>query len=431
MAGCILCTPCRTPSCHSLEDGSSTIILACAPGAVLFCAIIFLGSAIVAFASNLGENSASDAVGPFAIAIVGRFVFGLGGESLTVAQNAIVARWFKSHSLATAFAICVSFSRVGSATNFIIERPIVSQWGFPVALWTSAVFCAVSALAGVLLWFLDRRGERVRAVEKADLSGDDVALGKVTEVLQIDHILLYLICVAFYVAVFVFVQVAAVFFQLKYDISKADASIAVGIPYTVSAILSPFLGFIIDKLGYSLQLVVFACLNLAGFHLSLYYLDIPPIASMVWLGATYSVAAASIWPMVALIVEEDTLATAYGLMTAIQNLGLAVAPLISGMILEGSGPLLDKYLRLELLFTGCAIFAVILCLILGIVDSRRDGILISSSKEVEKIRACKVKAKSSTALHPEEIIISPRTHTTLRTNYLRLLNIQHTYQGSR
>jgi hypothetical protein len=54
--------------------------------------------------------------------------------------------------------------------------------------------------------------------------GKEAALGKVTEVLQIDHILLYLICVAFYVAVFVFVQVAAVFFQLKYDISKADAS---------------------------------------------------------------------------------------------------------------------------------------------------------------------------------------------------------------
>merc|ERR1712224_997337 len=120
-----------------------------------------------------------------------------------------------------------------------------------------------------------------------------------------------------------------------------------GIPYTVSAILSPFLGFIIDKLGYSLQLVVLACLNLAGFHLSLYYLAIPPFASMVWLGATYSVAAASIWPMVALIVDEDSLATAYGLMTAIQNLGLAVAPIISGLILEGSGALLDKYLRLE------------------------------------------------------------------------------------
>ena len=44
----------------------------------------------------------------------------------------------------------------------------------------------------------------------------------------------------------------------------------------------------------------------------------------------------------------DLLGTAYGLMTSIQNLGLAVAPLLVGKLLEtakqGDNPTLDQYL---------------------------------------------------------------------------------------
>ena len=44
--------------------------------------------------------------------------------------------------------------------------------------------------------------------------------------------------------------------------------------------------------------------------------------------------AASLWPMVAIIVDLKQLGTAYGLMTALQNLGLAVAPLVIGPLVE-------------------------------------------------------------------------------------------------
>ena len=63
----------------------------------------------------------------FMLIIIGRTVFGLGGESVSVAQSAITARWFKGAELATAFGIALSFSRVGSAANFDISPSVAGN----------------------------------------------------------------------------------------------------------------------------------------------------------------------------------------------------------------------------------------------------------------------------------------------------------------
>jgi MFS family permease len=55
--------------------------------------------------------------------------------------------------------------------------------------------------------------------------------------------------------VFVFITIASSFFQRKYALTPTQANHYVALPYTVSAIISPFLGFIIDSIGYSAQWV--------------------------------------------------------------------------------------------------------------------------------------------------------------------------------
>jgi hypothetical protein len=242
--------------------------------AIIFCALIALGTAIVALSATLTFPHGS--MMPFYIAIAGRFVFGLGGESLTVTQNTFVARWFSGRELATAFAICLSFSRIGSALNFAIEKPIENRFGFSYALWASAVMCVVSTVAGVVLSGLDNMGEQARVVGKhkrkydedgvemvegvdeggaAEEEDDDANWRDVGKVLRCREVLMYGICMLFYVAVFVFITIASSFFQRKYALTPTQANHYVALPYTVSAIISPFLGFIIDSIGYSAQWV--------------------------------------------------------------------------------------------------------------------------------------------------------------------------------
>ena len=60
------------------------------------------------------------------IMILGRFVFGLGGECMTVAQSAIVSQWFKGNELQFAFGVNLSVARVGSFINGPVVTAIAS-----------------------------------------------------------------------------------------------------------------------------------------------------------------------------------------------------------------------------------------------------------------------------------------------------------------
>lgn len=60
------------------------------------------------------------------------------------------------------------------------------------------------------------------------------------------------------------------------------------------------------------------------------------------MGIGYSVLACALWPMVAMVIPEHQLGTAYGVMQAVQNLGLAVVPLIAGAINDHGGFIMSE-----------------------------------------------------------------------------------------
>ena len=53
-----------------------------------------------------------------------RFVFGIGGESLAVAQNTYASVWFKGDILNMVFGLQTSIARVGSTVNFQVVGPL-------------------------------------------------------------------------------------------------------------------------------------------------------------------------------------------------------------------------------------------------------------------------------------------------------------------
>ena len=80
-------------------------------GIMIFTTILTLGQGIF----MIGGYKKS-----FGIMLAGRVVFGLGGESMSVAQSAIVSKWFKGKELAMALGLNISISRLGSVVNGIV-----------------------------------------------------------------------------------------------------------------------------------------------------------------------------------------------------------------------------------------------------------------------------------------------------------------------
>ena len=66
-----------------------------------------------------------------------------------------------------------------------------------------------------------------------------------------------------------------------------------------------------------------AAATLAGVHLALGFSRAAPVAPLVFQGIAYSIYASALWPSMPLVMREDQLGSAYGLITAVQNLGLA------------------------------------------------------------------------------------------------------------
>jgi nitrate/nitrite transporter NarK len=59
--------------------------------------------------------------------LLGRIVFGLGGESLNICQNAMIVKWFFKSQIALPLGLTISISRLGSVLNDVFSPRLVSN----------------------------------------------------------------------------------------------------------------------------------------------------------------------------------------------------------------------------------------------------------------------------------------------------------------
>ena len=116
--------------------------------------------------------------------------------------------------------------------------------------------------------------------------------------------------------------------------------------YFVSSFFSIFAGKIVDKTGSYLFFIMISTLSMILTHCCIAFTYLSPYLCSSAIGIIYAFAAGSIWPIVSVVVEgEDRVATAYGIMQSIQNLGLALANLFVGSVIDKYG-----YFVLEIIF---------------------------------------------------------------------------------
>ena len=108
--------------------------------------------------------------------LAGRVLFGLGGESMSVAQSAIVSKWFKGKELAMALGLNLSISRLGSVINGIVIPRIYNDdhmdtLGF--ALLIGFFVCIFSLICAFLLTAMDKLADKKDGVDDSKVTNDD------------------------------------------------------------------------------------------------------------------------------------------------------------------------------------------------------------------------------------------------------------------
>lgn len=118
-----------------------------------------------------------------------------------------------------------------------------------------------------------------------------------------------------------------------------QANYLLSIPYLLSAILSPFLGGVIDATGGRAFVCLASGLILVLVHALLGYSSVTAYVPLVGQGVAYSMFAAALWPSVPYLVPEKSVGIAYGVVTSVQNVGLAGIPLLVSVVYSASGNL--------------------------------------------------------------------------------------------
>ncbi len=345
---------------------------------LLFSSLIFLGAVMVAMARSKW------------MLFGGRLIFGAGSESLIVVQSAIISRWFKGKEMAMAFGIALTISRVGTLFSFNTEELIASYSGsFRTALWAAALLCLFSVLCNLVFNLLDRHGERILALPRPQ-AGDMIVFSDIKKFTS-SFWFVVLLCVTFYSAIFPFTALATDMFHDKWGLPLVSASsgsflsqvffnfthmfsTAPGITSIViaaSMIFAPFAGDLVDRIGRRASLMVLGSLILIPAHLLMGITQWSPIPMMIMLGAAFVLVPAAMWPSVPLVVDEKRVGTAFGLMTAIQNMGLGLFPYLNGKLRDLTG----TYTATQVMFAGLGVAGLIFAFLLLRSDKRLGGVL--------------------------------------------------------
>lgn len=309
-------------------------VLGLRKGLMLFTTLVLLGQAIF----NIGVWQVS-----YPTMLAGRFVFGLGGESLSVAQSAYVARWFRSgRGMALAFGITISFSRVGSSLNFLLSPRIAKNESVPLSVGFGTALCILSFLCCIALVIADKYGEDKKLVLpeeiKKDKDGGSIFRWEDVKILGIRFWIATALCVTVYCSMFPFIGIVKNFFEVKYGVSSDTAGTWTSAYQFTCAGGSTVIGLAVDKTGRFAHWMLLAALLFTGSHAIFWLWKPEPIAMMMLMGVAYSFLAASLWPAVPYVLKTKETGIAFGVMTALQNSGLAIWPLISGAILDAFTP---------------------------------------------------------------------------------------------
>jgi MFS family permease len=316
----------------------------------IFSVLVMIGGIVTALKGNIYSMA------------IGRFIFGIGAESMIVAITTIIARWFKGKDLSFAFGLNLTVARLGSfmALNSPTwAKNLYNTWQKPLLI---TIVAGVSAVMFIVIYYLMDR----YAVKKYDIPKD----GKqdkieFREIFKFGSSFWFItaLCVTFYSAMFPFQTFAIKFFQEVHNTTREVGGNLSSMLTLAAMIFTPLFGLLADRIGRRATLMMFGSLLIIPVYLVMAYkadlaapfgihgsisinidffdihsnIPIYLLIPMSMMGIAFSLIPAVMWPSVALITDKSKLGTAYGLMTMIQNIGLFSFNLLIGIANDISG----------------------------------------------------------------------------------------------
>jgi MFS family permease len=351
-------------------------------GGLKFYALTFVD--VTSVVSVFGFNVPTTAM----LAYVGFAIFGIGVEMAGITVSKTIVKWFKGKELALAMGLEMAVARLGVFAVFRLSPVFAENGGVSSSVMWGCAFLCVGFLTFFIYTFMDRKLDKQLGAKNAAGGEDEFKISDLGKIMSNPGFLAIAgLCVLFYSAIFPFQKFATDMLASKLNVPIKDAAALFSFFPIGAMILTPFIGFFLDRKGLGATLMLYGAILLTISHLI--FALVPPesfntfiaISTIVVLGIAFSLVPASMWPSLPKIIEERYLGSAYGLIFWIQNWGLLGVPILIGYALSASNPGITPealaagevydYTVPELIFAGFGVLAIFLSVILKIVDKKK------------------------------------------------------------
>merc|ERR1719322_1565154 len=198
--------------------------------------------------------------------LVGRVLFGIGGDALGAAAKVYLSEWFQGKILSFSFAIMLTSGRLATYANFqsvgrIFRyfKEVMEYSGTDALGRTFIISCAItfiSLIVSIILGLLDRR--RALKVNQEIQKQKKIDLKDITK-FSTRFWLISVIGMLYYVSVFSFTPIAQVFLEESFGFKPEESESLQGGPYIIAAVSMPLFGIVVDRYGRNIGFVTLAC----------------------------------------------------------------------------------------------------------------------------------------------------------------------------
>ena len=314
------------------------------------------------------------------MASLGFMIFGCGCEMEGTNVSKILAKWFKGKEMALAMGLEMAIARLGVFAVMWIA-PIISK-SFGGSLLAPVGFCGALLCIGlvnfIVFGIMDKKFDKQLAQAGMAVgeegSEEEFHLSDLGAIFKSKMFwIVALLCVLYYSAIFPFQRYATNFLELTLNISAEEGAQLFSCFPILAMVLTPFLGFFLDKVGKGASMLMIGSVIMTACHLCFaFVLPMFPekwfaLLLIVTLGVSFSLVPAALWPSVPKIIDEKILGSAYCLIFWVQNIGLCFVPKIIGSLKMSTG----GYLVPMIVFASFGVLAFILSLVLKAEDVRK------------------------------------------------------------
>ena len=283
------------------------------------------------------------------LASIGFAIFGCGVEMAGITISKSIVKWFRGKEMALAMGLEMAIARLGVFAVFRLS-PYFASLGTddvvrPVAI-CAGLLC-IGLLSFIVYSLMDKKLDAQLGAEADQEEEDPFKISDLGILFTSKSFLMVaFLCVLYYSAIFPFQKFATSMLENRLGMATSDASALFSWFPIGAMVLTPLLGWFLDKKGKGASMLILGSILVFACHMifALYPMGndttslVVAYVAIIVLGISFSLVPAALWPSVPKLVEDRYLGSAYSVIFWIQNIGLFAFPNIIGKVLVWTNP---------------------------------------------------------------------------------------------